>query len=89
MTEDDLLMRMVHAEDQYPNVAGLVLRRPGESPVLHLGDQQLQLATVRPLLYGLLRHWYIARNPNQEAYHVVEAGREHYRALTSVWQGSF
>ncbi len=86
MTEDDLLMLMVQAEDQYPTVAGLVLRRTGEWPVLHLGDQQLQLAAVRPLLYGLLRHWYIAPTWKHEAYRVAEAGREHYRALTSVCQ---
>ncbi len=86
MTEDDLLMLMVQAEDQYPDVAGLVLRRPGEWPMLHLGDQQLQLAAVRPLLYGLLRHWYIAPTWEQEAYRVAEAGREHYRTLTAMGQ---
>jgi len=82
MTPDDLLMLMVHAEDRYPEVAGAVLRRPGEPPALHLGDQRLQLAAMRPFLNRLLRDWYIARNLYREAYRVAEAGRQHYRALT-------
>ena len=82
MTEDDLLILMVQAEDRHPHAVGAVLRLPGEPPALHLGDRKLRLADVRPYLNSLLRDWYIARNPYREEYSVAEAGRKHYQALT-------